>query len=257
MDVDLRQTKTITQPLPTDKEADQPLLVANLGNTHLRLVCFQGDTRLFDTRVPSATAADAALPDLPANAAIALVSVVPGVAARLRERWAGHALYALDAADFPAVRYQPPGSLGPDRLANALYARERGAGVVVDAGTATTFTVVDAAGAIVGGAIMPGLGTAAASLHAHTALLPEVVPCAIDKPWGSSTQEALQLGLLEGHVGAIAHLVSRMAAALVAPRLYLTGGWSATLAPLLPPGFEHVPDLTIEGARLAWRAHCK
>ncbi|HEY9724175.1 MAG TPA: type III pantothenate kinase [Oscillatoriaceae cyanobacterium] len=253
----MNETKTITQALPADKEADQPLLVANLGNTHLRLVCFEGETRLFDVRVPSEAAAEAALPDLPAAAAIVLVSVVPEVAARLRARWAGHELYAPSAADFSNVRYAPPESLGPDRLVNALYLRERGAGVVIDAGTATTLTVVDGAGAIVGGAIMPGLGTAAASLHAHTALLPEVVPDVVATPWGTSTREALQLGLLEGHVGAILHLLARMEAALPESRVLLTGGWSAALASRLPSRVERVPDLTIEGARLAWRAHCR
>src|SRR5450759_2318579 len=56
-----------------------------------------------------------------------------------------------------AVRVDQPSEVGPDRLINA-YAAAHLLGtpaIVVDCGTATTFDVVDAHGAFVGGAIAP------------------------------------------------------------------------------------------------------
>ena len=49
--------------------------------------------------------------------------------------------------------------------------------IVVDLGTATTFDVVDADGAFVGGAIAPGCGLGMDALATRTAQLPHVSDC--------------------------------------------------------------------------------
>ena len=56
------------------------------------------------------------------------------------------------------IRYDDPREVGPDRIANAVAARERhGApAVVVDFGTSTNFDVVSAAGEFAGGVLAPG-----------------------------------------------------------------------------------------------------
>lgn len=227
------------------------LTVANLGNTNLRLVSFSGDAIAHDLRLPTATAA-AQLPPLPPGSPIVLVSVVPAVASALRAAWADHPVLVVnaDTAGLP-IAYDPPTALGADRLANAAaLVAAYGWGIAVDCGTATTLTVVDRQGVIRGGAIMPGLGTARASLVSKTAQLPEVPLEAPEAPWGTSTIGSIQTGLVHGHVGAIAHLVARMRAELgPAAPVVLTGGWSGLLRPLLPADFAWAPDLTIEGAR--------
>ena len=62
--------------------------------------------------------------------------------------------------------YENPSELGPDRIANALAARELHGvpAVVADFGTATTFEVIDRNGKFIGGVIMPGIRTAYAGL---------------------------------------------------------------------------------------------
>jgi type III pantothenate kinase len=231
------------------------LTVANLGNTNLRLVSFSGDAIAHDLRLPTAAAA-AQLPPLPPGSPIVLVSVVPAVASALLAAWHDHPVVVVnaDTAGLP-IAYDPPSALGADRLANAAaLVGAHGWGIVVDCGTATTLTVVDAEGVVRGGAIMPGLGTARASLVSKTAQLPEVPLEAPEAPWGTSTVGSIQTGLVHGHVGAIAHLVARMRTELgpEAP-VVLTGGWSALLRTLLPADFVWAPDLTIEGARQIYR----
>jgi type III pantothenate kinase len=230
------------------------LTVANLGNTNLRLVSFSGEAIAHDLRFPTTNAA-AQLPPLPPGSPIVLVSVVPAVASVLRAAWSDHPVLVVnaDTAGLP-IAYDPPGALGADRLANAAaLVAAHGWGIAVDCGTATTLTVVDRQGVIRGGAIMPGLGTARASLVNKTAQLPEVPLEAPETPWGTSTVGSIQTGLVHGHVGAIAHLVARMRAELgpEAP-VVLTGGWSTLLRPLLPADFVWAPDLTIDGARHIW-----
>ncbi|MFP5503157.1 MAG: type III pantothenate kinase [Candidatus Sericytochromatia bacterium] len=232
------------------------LVIANVGNTHLRLVAFEGPQRLWDRRVSSRLAPGEALPEVPAGAAIALVSVVPAVAEALIAHWGPDRVLVIRSGlvSDPRVAVRPPEGLGADRLCNAVAIRRlRGWGVAIDCGTATTMTVVDRAGVLVGGAIMPGLATAMRSLNTGTAQLPEVPVVAPEAPWGDSTASAIQTGIVHGHAGAIRHLVGRVREALPGAPVVMTGGWSELLSPLLPEDFEREPDLTIEGARLIWQ----
>jgi len=77
------------------------------------------------------------------------------------ERWAGTELLVLGpgvSTGMP-IRYDDPREVGPDRIANAVAARERHGApcVVVDFGTSTNFDVVNAAGEFAGGVLAPGI----------------------------------------------------------------------------------------------------
>ena len=94
------------------------------------------------------------------------------------ERWAGVELLVLGpgvATGMP-IRYDDPREVGPDRIANAVAARERhGApSVVVDFGTSTNFDVVSAAGEFAGGVLAPGVEISMDALFARAARLPKV-----------------------------------------------------------------------------------
>ena len=233
------------------------LLVANVGNTNVRLVRFAGGVKVADERVPTAEAAGS-LTQVD-RVPIALVSVVPATADALATAWraAGADVFQLMHATVGlAVDYEPASALGADRLANALALWHlHGPGIAVDCGTATTLTLVDAEGVVRGGAILPGLATARDSLWQATAQLPAVPLEPAARAVGRSTLESLQVGLVDGHVGAVAHLALRMRQAFpAATQLVVTGGWGGLLAPLLLEYADarHEPDLTISGARLAW-----
>lgn len=181
----------------------------------------------------------------------------------------------LQAHHLPLPTALPdPGSTGIDRLLAAVAAsvvRSPGQPVViVDAGSATTVDVLSPAGVFPGGAILPGLGMAARSLHRETAQLPELDLATFDistvPAIGTNTRQALASGLLLGHVAAIRGLAQAMleevasradAAAEAAsatdsppPRLLLTGGGGKLLAPALPE-FEFLPALCLQGMALA------
>ena len=57
------------------------------------------------------------------------------------------------------IRYDDPREVGPDRIANAVAAKERHGApcIVVDFGTSTNFDVVSPAGEYVGGVLAPGI----------------------------------------------------------------------------------------------------
>jgi type III pantothenate kinase len=158
------------------------------------------------------------------------------------------------------VRYEPPGSLGSDRLVDAVAARTRyGAPVVVvDFGTATTFNVVDEAGDFVGGAIAPGVGVAAAALAAAGARLSRIdltPPRAAGRlPLvGRNTEQSMRAGILYGYAGLVAGMLERIELALDPGRpstVVATGGMAGVVAPLVPRIDHLVPDLILDGLRL-------
>ncbi len=151
------------------------------------------------------------------------------------------------------IDYPRPGELGPDRLANAVAAISRGRlpAIVADFGTATTFDVIDSSGSYLGGAIAPGVGTAAAELFRKAERLNPVDLVFPEDSLGRSTEEAVRSGVLLGAAGAADRLVELLSGHLEgSPALLATGGWAAGLAPHCRCGFEVAPDLTLEGIEM-------
>ena len=146
-----------------------------------------------------------------------------------------------------------PHEIGADLVANALaaYTRYRRNCVVVDFGTALTFTTVSGEGKILGVAIAPGLKTAIRSLFANTAQLPEVP---IDVPasaLGLSTTHAIQAGVVLGYEGLVRSLLNRIRAELGGDCMAVaTGGLSGRIPTLHDAFADVVPSLTLEGVRL-------
>jgi type III pantothenate kinase len=189
-------------------------------------------SRIATVTHPDTTALRAALDG--AEGPIVLVSVVPRWMATIRELAAalGLDLLEADAGSIPLpVRIPDPELVGADRLLGAWTARELfGAPVVVvDIGTATTIDVVDGEGVFVGGAIMPGPELAIRSLATDTALLPKPLPRLPERVIGRDTVEAIQSGVVLGHLVAIGGLLALMTDELGGtdrPRVVLTGGGS-------------------------------
>jgi len=148
------------------------------------------------------------------------------------------------------IRIDKPSEAGADRLVNAIGAHitYRGALLLVDSGTATTFDVVAADGAFEGGAIAPGINLSMQALHEAAARLPRV---AIQRPAqviGKGTVEAMQSGVYWGYVSLIEGLIARIKAEYPAPLTVIGTGGIASLfehATAAIDTFDH--DLTILG----------
>jgi type III pantothenate kinase len=156
------------------------------------------------------------------------------------------------------VDYPKPDSIGPDRLANAVAARQRfGAPVVVvDFGTAVTFDVVNRAGNYAGGIIAPGLAAMTDYLHEKTALLPRIRIHEIHTAIGKSTEQAMLIGAVHGYRGLVRELIAELKRELREKKLPVvaTGGYAELIAAKLPEISAVEPDLTLEGLRLVWLA---
>jgi type III pantothenate kinase len=193
----------------------------------------------------------------------ALCSVVPRITPKVRN--VARKLWGLETLVLtPAtlrgvgIDYPKPNSIGPDRLANAVAAKQHfGApSVVVDFGTAVTFDVLDRRGNYIGGIIAPGLAAMTDYLHEKTALLPRIKIRHIDSAVGRSTEQAMLVGAVHGYRGLISGLVKRLKNELHAKRLPVvaTGGYAKLIASGLPEITRVEPNLTLEGLRLVWKA---
>lgn len=150
-----------------------------------------------------------------------------------------------------------PSEVGADRLANAVAAFHRlhRACVVVDAGTALTFDVVSEEGAYLGGAIAPGIGTAARALADRTALLPHIRVDPPETAIGKNTIDAMMSGIFYGAVGLVEVMHRRIREERPDDPVFIaTGSDGKVLKEHCPLIREFYPDLTLEGLRLAFLA---
>ena len=154
------------------------------------------------------------------------------------------------------IKYRNPIEVGADRIANAIAATYKYPNqnlIIIDFGTATTFCVINAQKAYLGGAILPGVRLSVEALSKNTARLPSVEILKLEQVVGRSTIESIQSGVYFGALGACKELIHRInkesfenKGALVVA----TGGFASL--------FDNhdlydylVPDLVLQGIRLA------
>ena len=195
--------------------------------------------------------------------AVAIASVVP----LLTQRWCS----SLQAFGLEPYVVQPndecgididmpyPTQVGADRITNAVAAKQTyGAPVmVVDFGTATTIDVVDENGAFRGGAIMPGFMVATQSLLDRAAKLSSIPLVAPKHALGTTTEEAIQSGIVLGAAKQIEGLTAQIKEELGRPdaKVIATGGLSTVVAEATDVFDALDPELTLRGIWLIWQKH--
>ncbi len=154
------------------------------------------------------------------------------------------------------INLDRPDVVGADRLVNAIaaHATYKGALVVIDFGTATTFDVIGENGDYEGGVIAPGVNLSLEALHDAAAKLPRI---AIERPVaviGKDTVPAMQSGIYWGYVSLIEGLVTRIKDEYKKPMTVIATGGLASLFRHSVGCIDHVDlDLTIRGLRAIYK----
>lgn len=245
------------------------LLVLDVGNTNVTVGAFQGRKLMAQWRHETRLAASpevfgrvladqARRRNLSVDACI-YGSVVPkvdvAVERSVRSRFGVTPLAVTPRARLGIkLKVRRPAQVGADRLLNALAAHERarGSAVVLDFGTATTFDCVAPSGDYLGGAILLGPNLAAEALNRRTAKLPLVPVAKPKRVIGRDTVECIEAGLYFGYLGMIQKVLSLTLKEMGgAPKLFATGGLASLFKADLPKGMQIVPELTLEGLRIA------
>jgi len=153
------------------------------------------------------------------------------------------------------IGYDDPREVAPDRVANAVSAKERHGtpSIVVDFGTSTNFDIVSADGSFVGGVLAPGVETSMDALFARAARLFKVDFVEPATVIGTTTASALQSGLVYGFAGQVDAIVDRICGELGADAPAIaTGGLAELIVPHTRTIEKIDPFLTLEGLRLIW-----
>ena len=151
------------------------------------------------------------------------------------------------------IRIDNPVELGADLVADAVaaYSRFNTACIIVDLGTANTFSAVSKEGEFMGVAIAPGMEVAADALSSKAAQLPRINLVAPPKAIGTNTIHSMQSGLIYGYIGLVEGLIQRIREEIGGEAVVVaTGGLSEVLAPLTKEIEEIDADLTLEGLRI-------
>lgn len=206
------------------------ILAINIENTNTVIGCFRGEEIVFVESISTSltrTELEYAISfknifelyrlDLEEIEGTIIASVVPPVTNVVREaamRISGKEVLIIG----PGVKtglnimMDQPSQVGSDLVANAVagIAQYPLPLIVVNMGTATTLSVVDAKKHYIGGMIIPGVRISSESLTKGTAQLPQI---SLEKPRkviGSNTVECMKSGLIYGTAACIDGSIARI-----------------------------------------------
>lgn len=149
-------------------------------------------------------------------------------------------------------RVPKPYEIGADLVANAksaLTKYDRDC-IIVDFGTALTFTVVTKELGIEGVTIAPGILTAFKALSYNTAQLPVVSLSMPESAIGKDTDMAIRAGVLYGYIGLVKEIVSRIELEKDQKFTIIAAGGLSTVISPLTDFFDVIDkELTIDGIR--------
>lgn len=253
------------------------LLAIDIGNTDVKIGAFEGDRlratwRLATDRRRSADEYAVMLINLLKMEAIdpqaiqdaAIASVVPPLTPRFAElcrRYFRSQPLIVGAGTKTGLRilYDSPRDVGADRVVGAVAALKLYGPpplIIIELGTTTVFDAVNREGDYLGGAIAPGIESAADVLFERASQLRRIE---LDFPKdviGRNTVHAMQSGVMYGYVGLVEGLVRRFQAALGGEaRVIASGGWAQAFAHQIPAIEVVDPHLVLTGLRLIYEAN--
>jgi type III pantothenate kinase len=249
------------------------LLVVDVGNTHTVIGLYDEERLVHDFRIETAKGrtsdeyhvlllnllelAGVKRPDVRASILSSVVPSLNDTVINAVDRAFDHEIMVVGPGiktGMP-VLYENPREVGADRIVNGVAAFERvkGAAIVVDFGTATTFDCISDKGEYLGGSIAPGMQISANALFSRAARLPRSEIARPPRAIGRNTVHSMQSGIVFGYVGLVDGLVRRLTAEMdTNVTVIATGG----LAGLIEPESETIDEvdefLTLEGLRLIY-----
>lgn len=158
------------------------------------------------------------------------------------------------------LKLKHPETFGADRLACCVAGYEifKDNLAVIDAGTATTITVVTKEGEIIGGSIMPGINTMNLALSEKTACLPLVDLNKKVVAVGKDTHSAILSGIVLGTARAVEGILEEIEKEINRKVVsVLTGGYSQLLSKYMKRKYFINKHLVIEGMRLVYLKNIK
>ncbi len=229
------------------------IIAVDIGNTNIVLGCADSDKILFRERIATnqtateleyavmiRTALDMNGVDIKAIDGAIISSVVPSVTGTVKAAIAkltGVKVMVVGPGIKTglSIMIDNPAQLGSDLVVDAVAGIQEYPApmIIIDMGTATTLSVIDAKRNYIGGVIMTGMAVSTDALISRTAQLPKI---AFEKPKkviGSNTIDCLKSGIMYSNACAIDGMLDRLEEELGEKcTVIATGGLSGVVIPL-------------------------
>lgn len=143
-----------------------------------------------------------------------------------------------------------PALVGGDLIVGAVAALDQYAPplLIVDMGTATTISAIDAKGNFLGGSIFPGVKISAEALCGRTAQLPAISLEVPQRAIGRNTVDCMRSGLMMGTAAMLDGMIQRMEEELgEKATVVATGGIARFVVPMCRRDVIYDRDLLLKG----------
>lgn len=148
------------------------------------------------------------------------------------------------------IKTDNPAQVGSDMVVAAVAAMQEYPlpQIIIDMGTATTFSVIDKTGAYLGGSICPGVKISSEALTARTAQLPGISLEAPKRVIGKNTVDCMRSGIMLGAACMIDGMIERIEEELGEKTTVIaTGGISRFVIPMCKRKVQYDRDLLVKG----------
>lgn len=240
----------------TNQGPFQYYLVIDQGNTLIKVALFKNDNiewiRTFSS-FSSIEAQSSELNELNINAGIissvssdpvTITSLLPAI------NW----LVLDQNTSLPVINlYDTPETLGKDRIAGAVAASAIFPGkdvLIIDAGTAITYDLINKEKKYLGGSIAPGLGIRFKGLHTFTGRLPLYQPDYFIGVTGKNTYESIMSGVMTGTLFEMEGFISSYKEKYPELITILTGGDANYFDKISKSNIFALPNLVLNGLKL-------
>lgn len=251
------------------------LLAIDVGNTNIVLGCFDENNQiLFRERLStnqSATALEYVsgirmaleMHEIDKNLIddAIISSVVPSVTATLKEavmKYTGRKPMIVGAGIKTGLNIviDNPAQLGSDLVVDAVAGLDEYPvpQIIIDMGTATTLSVINAKKQYIGGVIMTGMAVSMNALVDKTSQLPKISFEAPKKVIGSNTVDCMKSGIMYATASSLDGMISRIEEELGEPcTVIATGGLAGIVIPLCKKKIILDDDLLLKGLSLIYQ----
>lgn len=244
------------------------ILAIDIGNTNIVMGCFDGDKLMFRERISSnqsatdleylaiiKTAFEMQNIDCRNLTGVIVSSVVPSITntfKRVVERLAGMkpVIVGPGIKTGLSILIDNPAQLGSDLVVDAVagineYPVPQ---IVIDMGTATTFSVIDKNKNYLGGMITTGMAISAEALVSSTSQLPKVAFDTPKKLIGTNTVDCIKSGIMYSTAASIDGMIQMIEEELgVTCTVIATGGLAGLITPLCKRKIILDEDLMLKG----------
>ena len=158
------------------------------------------------------------------------------------------------------IKIENPSQTGADLVVGSVAAlrEHKPPLIVIDMGTATTIIVLDETGALIGGAITPGVKISMDALTDRTALLPGLQLDQPKRAIGRNTIDCMRSGIMLGNACMLDGMVQRMEEELGSKTtVVVTGGIAKFVVPMCRTPMIYDKDLLLKGLATLYRENTR